>query len=72
MLKTYRGSCHCAHCGVRSLARDYAEQIGGNYVAVQLSSLDNVSPQELLAAPIRYADGRNNDWGNSPSEVRHL
>ena len=62
----------CRHCGVRSFARGYVEQIGGHYVAVQLASLDNVTPQELLAAPIRYADGRNNDWGNSPDEVRHL
>jgi hypothetical protein len=62
----------CKCCGVRSFARGYVEQIGGAYVAVQLASLDDVSPQELLAAPIRYADGRNNDWGRAPDEVRHL
>jgi hypothetical protein len=62
----------CKHCGVRSFARGYVEQIGGHYVAVQLASLDDASPQELLAAPIRYADGRHNDWGTVPDEVRHL
>ena len=62
----------CRHCGVRSFARGYAEQIGGHYVAVQVASLDNIEPQELLAAPVRFADGRNNDWGSSPAEVRHL
>jgi hypothetical protein len=62
----------CRHCGVRSFARGYAEEIGGDYVAVQLASLDNVEPQELICAPIRYADGCNNDWGNSPNEIRHL
>ncbi|MEO7328422.1 MAG: hypothetical protein ABI193_07590 [Minicystis sp.] len=25
-----------------------------------------------IAAPVRYADGRNNDWGCSPAEIRHL
>jgi hypothetical protein len=63
---------YCKHCGVRSFARGYVEQIGGHYVAVQLASLDDASPEELLAAPIRYADGRSNDWGTAPSEVRHL
>ena len=63
---------YCRHCGVRSFARGYVEQIGGQYVAVQLASLDDATPEELMAAPIRYADGRNNDWGTSPAEVRHL
>ena len=62
----------CGGCGVRSFARGYVEQVGGHYVAVQLASLDNITPQEMFAAPVRYADGRNNDWGTSPSEVRHL
>jgi hypothetical protein len=62
----------CRHCGVRSFARGYVEQIGGDYVSVQLASLDNVNLQELIAAPVRYADGRNDNWGAVPSETRHL
>ena len=62
----------CRHCGVRSFQRGYAKQLGGDYVAIQLASLDNVDPQELVTAPIRYADGRNNDWGRVPEETRHL
>ena len=50
----------------------YVEQIGGDYVAVQLASLDDLDPQDLLSAPIRYADGRNNDWSTVPKETRHL
>jgi hypothetical protein len=57
---------------VRSFARGYVEQIGGDYVSVQLASLDNVDLQELIAAPVRYADGRNNNWGAVPDETRHL
>lgn len=62
----------CRHCGVRSFARGYVEEIGGAYVAVQLAALDNITPQELIDAPVRYADGRHNDWGTPPQEIRHL
>jgi len=62
----------CKHCGVRSFARGHIKEIGGDYVAVQLGALDNVDPEELIAAEIRFADGRNNNWGSSPAEIRHL
>ena len=62
----------CRHCGVRSFQRGSVEQLGGDYVAIQLASLDDADPKELAAAPIRYSDGRNNDWGKVPEETRHL
>jgi|SRR5271157_1680336 len=62
----------CRRCGVRSFQRRHVEQLGGDYVAIQLASLDDVDPQELISAPIRYSDGRNNDWGKVPEETRHL
>jgi len=62
----------CRTCGVRPFGRGYVEQIGGAYVSVQLSSLDDVQPEELIAAPINYADGRNNSWWSAPAETRHL
>ena len=62
----------CRHCGVRSFGRGYVKEIGGDYVSIQLASLDNLEPQELVAAPVRFADGRNNNWGAAPQEVRHL
>jgi hypothetical protein len=62
----------CRHCGVRSFGRGCVKEIGGDSASIQLASLDNVKPQELVAAPVRFADGRNNDWGAAPHEVRHL
>ncbi len=62
----------CKHCGVRSFARGYVEEIGGDYVAVQLAALDNADPLELIEAPIRFADGRNNNWLVAPVETKHL
>ena len=44
----------------------------GDYVAVQVMSLDDVDFAELTAAPVRYADGRNNNWMEVPAEIRHL
>jgi hypothetical protein len=48
------------------------KEIGGDYIAVQHTTLDNVDWQELLSAPMRYADGRNNNWDGAPEETRHL
>jgi hypothetical protein len=62
----------CSRCGVRSFARGYVEQIGGDYVSVQVLSLDNIDLAELIAAPVRYADGRHNEWHKPPAEYQHL
>ena len=62
----------CSNCGVRSFGRGHLDAIGGDYVAVQLAALENIDVQELLAAPVRHADGRNNNWQEAPQEVRHL
>lgn len=62
----------CSHCGVRPFGRGYVEQIGGHYVSVQVMTLDDLDPAEIATAPVRYADGRSNDWGSAPAEYRHL
>jgi hypothetical protein len=62
----------CCHCGVRSFGRGYIEQIGGHHVSVQLASLDNATPEELIAAPVRYANGRDNSWWSEPAQTGHL
>jgi len=62
----------CKHCGVRSFERGYVEQIGGDYVSVKVLALDDANLDEILAAPVRYANGRDNAWWNPPAETRHL
>lgn len=62
----------CRHCSVRSFGRGHIEQIGGDYVSVQFGALDDASPDELIAAPIQYADDRHDRRWETPAETRHL
>src|SRR5258706_1312789 len=54
----------CATCGVAAFGRGYVEQIGGDYVSISLAALDGVDPAELAQAPVRYMDGRHDNWFN--------
>jgi len=62
----------CKHCGVRPFGRGHIEAIGGDYVSIELACLDDANPQELIDAPLRFADGRHNNWMSPPAETRHL
>jgi hypothetical protein len=62
----------CRHCGTYPFGRGYVESIGGDYVSVRVATLDDVLPEELIASPIRYSNGRDNAWWNPPAEIRHL
>ena len=62
----------CRTCGVRTFERGYLEQIGGDYVSIKLASLDDVDLEDLIDAPVRHANGRDNKWWEPPAEIRHL
>ena len=62
----------CKHCGVRPFGRGHIEELGGDFVAIQLNTLDDASPAELLQGPVQFADGRDNNWWVAPTETRHL
>lgn len=46
--------------------------MGGDFYCVNISCLDDVSPEEFAAAPIRYEDGAHDDWDHPPPVTRHL
>ena len=77
-LRDYQFASHSMHhvvcktCGVRSFGHGFVEEIGGAFYSVNVACLDNFDPAELISGPTRYADGRNNNWRETPAETRHL
>jgi hypothetical protein len=62
----------CSRCGVRLYTQGYVEAIGGDYLAFCVATLDDLTDAERAQLPVRYMDGRNDDWFNEPAEMRHL
>ena len=62
----------CKHCGVASFGRGDIPEIGGAYVSVAVSCLDDATVDELMSGPITFMDGRHDNWFHAPAETRHL
>jgi hypothetical protein len=62
---------HC-DCAVTPFGWGHIEQVGGDFVSINLACLDDIDPAELAAAPVRYMDGLHDNWWNPPAETRHL
>jgi hypothetical protein len=57
----------CKTCGVRPYSHGDIPEVGGAFVSVQLACLDDIDDEALAAAPVRYCNGRDNDWWHEPS-----
>jgi hypothetical protein len=53
----------CKQCGVHCFGPGYLEQLGGDYVSVNMNTLDDVDPNQLT--PV-YWDGRHDNWQAGP------
>lgn len=62
----------CKTCGIATHGEGYLEILGGAYVSVNLATIEGIESSDFVSAPIRYADGLNNNWMNEPQEKRHL
>jgi hypothetical protein len=62
----------CRHCGVRTYSWGEDPEMGGEYVSLNLASLDDLDPAALATAPLRHFDGRSDTWWSTPAETRHL
>jgi len=63
----------CKYCGVRPFTKGGAlPQWEGEFYAVNIACLDDVSDAELAATPIHFADGRHDRWDATSAEHRHL
>lgn len=65
------GHNFCGECGI-NLFSTGESAVSGPFVAVTVASLDDMPVQELIAAPLRVFDGRNDNWVTAPGETRHL
>ena len=53
----------CKQCGIHCFGRGYLEEVGGDYVSVNMNCLDDA---ELTSLSLKYWDGRHDDWQAGP------
>lgn len=61
----------CPTCGIGVFGRGTAPN-GSAMVAVKLNTLDDATPEELAAAPVRFVDGAHDDFRVTPSVTSYL
>lgn len=62
----------CRRCGVKPFGRGNMDGLGGEFYAVNVACPDDATPEELAKVPVRYEDGRRDDWESEPAEIRPL
>jgi hypothetical protein len=63
----------CRTCGVTPYRHvPKADWNPEAYVSVNVAALDDLDPQQLLEAPVKYYNGRDNDWWHEPQIKAHL
>ncbi len=76
-LTTYTGRSgiqvfSCATCGVMTHSAGDLEMLGGKYVGVCLSTIDDATPEVLLEGGVQFGDGRADAWQRPPAFTAHL
>jgi hypothetical protein len=61
----------CKTCGIRSFGNGYVEQIGGDFVSINVRCLEGAE-DDLATAPITLRDGKNNTWADLGRIQTHL
>jgi len=55
---------------VRIYATGDAEFMGGRFYALAVATFDNVSTDELAAAPLKFIDNRHDRFDRAPEDTR--
>ncbi len=53
----------CTRCGIHLFGRGHLEELGGDYVGVNVHCLDGIDPATLT---VIYWDGRHDNWDAGP------
>ena len=62
----------CSHCGIAPFGTATHEPMGGDFLAINIGCLDDVTPAVLAAAPVRYEDGLHERWESAPAVTSYL
>lgn len=62
----------CGRCGVHPFARASFEPMGGDFVCINIACLDDVSAEDLAAAPVTYEDGIHDIYDVAPAITGYL
>lgn len=62
----------CSRCGTRLWTAGDIAEMGGAVVLVCVNALDDATVDELVQAPLHFANGAEDDWWNPAPESRHL
>jgi hypothetical protein len=60
----------CRQCGARSFERGSLEGVGAESVSIQLSALDDVAPEDMVATAGRSCGGHDEGWRLAPAPTR--
>lgn len=59
--------CFCATCGIKPFA-----EVVGMGIAVNLATLDDLTPQDLAEIAVHHIDGRNDQFDRPPTVTSYL
>jgi hypothetical protein len=60
----------CKTCGIRTFGEGGDASPGGGFRFINVAALDDVDPDELVAAPTRFVDGRHDRFDQAPADTR--
>ena len=64
--------CNCSICAKTRNWNAIIKPAAFRLIAGEDASMDDVDAKELIEAPVRYANGRDNKWWEPPAETRQL
>jgi hypothetical protein len=70
--------CFCKVCGVKLFGAAIFDTVingkplKGEFRAINVAALDDVTPEELEGLPVQYQDGLHDRWEKAPAVQRYL